>query len=135
MSGRGNCDDNVMVLRRKNGPQNCFPILFTFFKTIKPWLIWPVTWQSRQRAENAVARDIDGFSLRRSWTRQEPPQASTRSRQRVHVSEPYRERIEIKRRKPANPASSRRIAADVLLSVPSGRRHPDDLVGSVRIIY
>ncbi|SNX73240.1 integrase-like protein [Cereibacter ovatus] len=33
----------------------------TFFKTIKSELIWPVAWQSRQRAENAVARYIDGF--------------------------------------------------------------------------
>jgi site-specific recombinase XerD len=32
-----------------------------FFKTIKSELIWPVTWQSRQQAENAVARYIDGF--------------------------------------------------------------------------
>ena len=47
MSGRGNCYDNSMVE--------------TFFKTIKSELIWPVVWQSRQRAENAVARYIDGF--------------------------------------------------------------------------
>ena len=33
----------------------------TFFKTIKPELIWPVAWQSRKQAENAVARYIDGF--------------------------------------------------------------------------
>lgn len=32
-----------------------------FFKTIKSELIWPVAWQSRQQAENAVARYIDGF--------------------------------------------------------------------------
>lgn len=47
MSGRGNCYDNAMVE--------------TFFKTIKSELIWPVAWQSRQQAENAVARYIDGF--------------------------------------------------------------------------
>ena len=47
MSGRGNCYDNSMVE--------------TFFKTIKSELIWPVTWQSRQKAENAIARYIDGF--------------------------------------------------------------------------
>ena len=47
MSGRGNCYDNSMVE--------------TFFKTIKSELIWPVAWQSRQQAENAVARYIDGF--------------------------------------------------------------------------
>ena len=47
MSGRGNCYDNSMVE--------------TFFKTIKSELIWPVAWQSRQQAEIAVARYIDGF--------------------------------------------------------------------------
>ena len=47
MSGRGNCYDNSMVE--------------TFFKTIKSELIWPAAWQSRQQAENAVARYIDGF--------------------------------------------------------------------------
>ncbi|WP_425434990.1 IS3 family transposase [Loktanella atrilutea] len=47
MSGRGNCYDNAMVE--------------TFFKTIKSELVWPVAWQSRQQAENAVARYIDGF--------------------------------------------------------------------------
>ena len=47
MSGRGNCYDNAMVE--------------TFFKTIKSELIWPVAWQTRAQAENAVARYIDGF--------------------------------------------------------------------------
>ena len=47
MSGRGNFYDNAMVE--------------TLFKTIKSELIWPVAWQSRQQAENAVARYIDGF--------------------------------------------------------------------------
>ncbi|WP_404944761.1 IS3 family transposase [Sagittula sp. P11] len=47
MSGRGNCYDNAMVE--------------TFFKTIKSELIWPIAWQSRQQAENAIARYIDGF--------------------------------------------------------------------------
>ncbi|WP_254701823.1 IS3 family transposase [Roseovarius sp. THAF27] len=47
MSGRGNCYDNSMVE--------------TFFKTIKSELIWPVAWKSRQQAENAIARYIDGF--------------------------------------------------------------------------
>ena len=48
MSGRGNCYDNSMVE--------------TFFKTIKSELIWPVAWQSRQQAENAVTRYIGGFN-------------------------------------------------------------------------
>ena len=61
MSGRGNCYDNSMVLRRENSPPDCFRILLTFFKTIKSELIWPVAWQSRQQAENAVTRYIDGF--------------------------------------------------------------------------
>jgi putative transposase len=47
MSGRGNCYDNSMVE--------------TFFKTIKSELIWPVAWQTRAQAQNAVARYIDGF--------------------------------------------------------------------------
>ncbi|WP_406565995.1 IS3 family transposase [Allitabrizicola rongguiensis] len=47
MSGRGNCYDNSMVE--------------TFFKTIKSKLIWPVAWQTRAQAENAIARYIDGF--------------------------------------------------------------------------
>nr|WP_236628158.1 IS3 family transposase [Sulfitobacter sp. HI0129] len=47
MSGKGNCYDNAMVE--------------TFFKTIKSELIWPVAWQTRQQAENAIARYIDGF--------------------------------------------------------------------------
>ena len=61
MSGKGNCYDNSMVE--------------TFFKTIKSELIWPFSgeliprinslpaspWQTRQQAENAIARYIDGF--------------------------------------------------------------------------
>jgi putative transposase len=47
MSGKGNCYDNSMVE--------------TIFKTIKAELIWPVAWQNRAKAENAVARYIDGF--------------------------------------------------------------------------
>ena len=47
MSGKGNCYDNAVVE--------------TFFKTIKSELIWPVAWQTRCQAENAVARYIDGF--------------------------------------------------------------------------
>jgi len=47
MSGKGNCYDNAVVE--------------TFFKTIKSELIWPVAWQTRWQAENAVARYIDGF--------------------------------------------------------------------------
>ena len=61
MSGREDCYDNSMVLRRENIPQDCFLILLTTFKTIKSELIWSVAWQSRQQAENAVARYIDGF--------------------------------------------------------------------------
>ena len=36
-------------------------MLEALFKTIKSELIWPVAWQSRKKAENAVARYIDGF--------------------------------------------------------------------------
>jgi transposase InsO family protein len=61
MSGRGNRCDNPMVLRRENSPLDCLLILLTFFKTIKSEPIWPVAWQSRHQAENAVAGYIDGF--------------------------------------------------------------------------
>ncbi|MEC7762335.1 MAG: IS3 family transposase [Pseudomonadota bacterium] len=33
----------------------------TLFKTIKSELILSVAWQTRQQAENAIARYIDGF--------------------------------------------------------------------------
>ena len=57
MSGRGNGHDNAMVE--------------TFFKTIKSELIWPVAWQTRAQARNAVPRYIDGFytPLRRHSSR------------------------------------------------------------------
>ena len=61
MRGRGSCYDNSMVLRREYSPLDYFLILLTFFSIIKSELIWPVVWQSRQQAENAVARCIDGF--------------------------------------------------------------------------
>jgi putative transposase len=51
MSGKGNCYDNAMV-------ETFFK---TIFKTIKSELLWPFAWQSRQQAENAIARYIDGF--------------------------------------------------------------------------
>ncbi len=47
MSSKGNCYDNSMVE--------------TFFKTIKSELIWPIAWHTREQAENAIARYIDGF--------------------------------------------------------------------------
>jgi transposase InsO family protein len=47
MSGRGNCYDNSTVE--------------AFFKTIKSDLVWPIARKSRQQAENAVTRYIDGF--------------------------------------------------------------------------
>jgi putative transposase len=62
ISGRGNCSDNSMVLRRENSPLGFFLILLTFFSTIKSEIIWPVAWQSRQQAENVVARYIEGFN-------------------------------------------------------------------------
>ncbi len=33
----------------------------TLSKIIKSELIWPVAWQTRRQAENAIARYIDGF--------------------------------------------------------------------------
>ena len=47
MSGKGSCYDNSMVE--------------TFFKAVKSEPIWPDAWQTRQQAENASARYIDGF--------------------------------------------------------------------------
>jgi putative transposase len=47
MSGKGNCSDNAMVE--------------TFFKTLKSELIWRTIYQTRDQAEIAIARYIDGF--------------------------------------------------------------------------
>ncbi len=47
MSGKRNCYDNAMVE--------------TFIKTIKSELIWRTRFQTRQDAEQAIARDIDCF--------------------------------------------------------------------------
>ena len=54
MSGKGNCYDNVAVLRRENSLPDCFLILLTFFKTIKAELIWRGTWDTRRQAEMAI---------------------------------------------------------------------------------
>ncbi len=47
MSGRGNCFDNSMVE--------------TVFKTLKAELVWRTAFLSRQQAELALSRYIDGF--------------------------------------------------------------------------
>lgn len=47
MSGKGNCYDNAMVE--------------TFFKTIKSELVWRTIFYTREQAETAIARYIDGF--------------------------------------------------------------------------
>jgi transposase InsO family protein len=47
MSGKGNCFDNAMVE--------------SVFKTIKADLIWRTLLQTRQQAERALGRYIDGF--------------------------------------------------------------------------
>ena len=47
MSGKGNCYDNAMVE--------------TFFKTLKSELFWRTAYQTRNQAEIAIARYIDGF--------------------------------------------------------------------------
>jgi transposase InsO family protein len=47
MSGKGNCFDNAMVE--------------TFFKTLKSELVWRTAFHSRDDAERAIARYIDGF--------------------------------------------------------------------------
>ena len=47
MSGKGNCYDNAMVE--------------TFFKTLKSELVWRTIFNTRQGAEQAIGRYIDGF--------------------------------------------------------------------------
>jgi putative transposase len=47
MSGKGNCYDNAMVE--------------TFFKTLKSEMVWRTTFYTRDEAEQAIARYIDGF--------------------------------------------------------------------------
>ena len=47
MSGKGNCYDNAMVE--------------TFFKTLKSELVWRTVFSTRNEAERAIARYIDGF--------------------------------------------------------------------------
>ena len=47
MSGKGNCYDNAMVE--------------TFFKTLKSELVWRTVFFTRQAAEAAIGRHIDGF--------------------------------------------------------------------------
>jgi len=71
MSGKGNCYDNAMVE--------------TFFKTIKSELIWRTSFQTRQDAQQAIARYIDGFynPVRRhsALDYQSPVQFENRARQ------------------------------------------------------
>ena len=47
MSGKGNCYDNAMVE--------------TFFKTLKSELVWRTVFHTRQEADRAIGRYIDGF--------------------------------------------------------------------------
>ena len=47
MSGKGNCYDNSMVE--------------SFFKTLKSELVWRTMFETRQDAERAIGRTIDGF--------------------------------------------------------------------------
>src|SRR5271170_1970117 len=47
MSGKGNCYDNAMVE--------------TFFKTLKSELVWRAVFYTRQQADQAIGRYIDGF--------------------------------------------------------------------------
>ncbi len=47
MSGKGNCYDNAMVE--------------TFFKTLKAELVWRTIFYTRQQADQAIGRYLDGF--------------------------------------------------------------------------
>lgn len=71
MSGKRNCYDNAMVE--------------AFFKTIKSELVWRTRFQTRQDAEQAIARYIDGFynPVRRhsALGYQSPVQFENRTRQ------------------------------------------------------
>jgi transposase InsO family protein len=61
MSGKGNCYDNSVVLRRENSPLDCFLALLTFFKTLKAELIWRGQWPTRRAAEMAIFEYVNGF--------------------------------------------------------------------------
>jgi putative transposase len=47
MSGKGNCYDNAMVE--------------TFFTTLKSEVVWRTIFYTRQEADQAIGRYIDGF--------------------------------------------------------------------------
>src|SRR3954454_23540611 len=47
MSGKGNCHDNARVE--------------TFFKTLKSEIVWRTVFYTRQQADRAIGRYIDGF--------------------------------------------------------------------------
>ena len=47
MGGKGNCYDNSIVE--------------TFFKSIKPGLIWRNRWETRHQVEGAISQYINGF--------------------------------------------------------------------------
>src|SRR5215831_17733744 len=59
MSGKGNCYDNAMVE--------------TFFKTLKSELVWRTIFYTRQEADQAIGRYIDGFY---NPVRRHPPSTS-----------------------------------------------------------
>ena len=61
MSGKGNCYDNSMVLRRANSPPDCLLFFLTFFKSIKAELVWRNRWGTRRQAEGAIFQYINGF--------------------------------------------------------------------------
>ena len=71
MSGKGNCYDNAVVE--------------TFFKTIKSELIWPVSWQTRSQAENAVGQ------IHRRVLQSDPPPLDARLPGPVHFEMAGRE--------------------------------------------
>ena len=59
VGGKGNCYDNAAVLRQENSPSDYFLTFLTFFKTIKAWLIWRMSWETRRQAETAIFQYIN----------------------------------------------------------------------------
>ena len=55
MSSKGDFYGTSMVLLRENAPLRPLLILLNFFKTIKAELIWRHSWETRRKAETALA--------------------------------------------------------------------------------
>ena len=72
MSGNGNCYDNAMVE--------------AFFKTLKSELVWRTVFYTRNEAERAIARYIDGFYTRQATLSARLPQPNPVRKTGVRLS-------------------------------------------------